>query len=687
MKPCTLIPALVLLAGCTIYEPSEPESSNVSIPVEKLDDYTDYTAICGTYGSEILPEGVIIWKENDIVSIFPKKLSHWKYGFETITEDNSGTEAVFEYKETVGEENADTLDYYYAVYPFFPETQISKKGIITTRINTVQKHNPDNIFQNATMVAVAHNDTLRFQPSSSLLLVNLSKSGSCRQTCTIEQVKLESKYRALSGSVRIDTRFRPYSSETVSTTNYAVMDTKSEVTEEVRTFCLTIPPNTYLADELICTFTYSSGNENGTQYFSVRKSFDSDIVLEPGDVISVEHILESVPENDLAITTGDIFEYNGYRHTAPYNVTLEKPVSDGAAETGILYQFGGSDKLRVEYADSDENVKRFICDASTTGNTVSLNGLEENSEYSYRYYAISENGGITYGDIKNFKTDYLDNYAVIEPGTFTMGANSGTFGYDAGFKTAPAHKVTISKEYEICRYEVTTDQFVLFLNSTGAEKSGNNVFLKDDRNKLIHSISTKEPMVTYANGEWLADTDRGRYVMGKVTKYGAEAYCKWLTETKNDGYIYRLPTEAEWEFAASGGTKSRRYKFIGGDDYKDVVVYKWTMNGYSSTAYPGTKYPNELGIYDMGGNAWEWVSDYSDRDHTVGYFQYCVNTYEDNTVDPEGYTDITTHSIVKGGSANESPDNPAHTSKYRRTDRPLNYIHSNGGFRVVRVKN
>ena len=75
------------------------------------------------------------------------------------------------------------------------------------------------------------------------------------------------------------------------------------------------------------------------------------------------------------------------------------------------------------------------------------------------------------------------------------------------------------------------------------------------------------------------------------------------------GKNFKLPTEAQWEYAARGGKKSRGYKYSGSNTIGDVAWY--TDNSGNKTHDVGTKIPNELGLYDMAGNVWEWCSDWN----------------------------------------------------------------------------
>ncbi|GAP73481.1 hypothetical protein SAMD00024442_96_3 [Candidatus Symbiothrix dinenymphae] len=169
----------------------------------------------------------------------------------------------------------------------------------------------------------------------------------------------------------------------------------------------------------------------------------------------------------------------------------------------------------------------------------------------------------------------------VAGGTFTMGATAEQ-GSDAADHESPTHSVTLSS-YAIGKYEVTQ--------------------------KLWWDVKGSWPGTapsSYGEGD--------DYPMYNVSHNDIQSFLTALN-TKT-GKNYRLPTEAEWEYAARGGGESNSYKYSGSDELDDVA---WRLDNIPSkspgtagygTQPVGTKAPNELGIYDMSGNLWEWCSDW-----------------------------------------------------------------------------
>jgi formylglycine-generating enzyme required for sulfatase activity len=199
---------------------------------------------------------------------------------------------------------------------------------------------------------------------------------------------------------------------------------------------------------------------------------------------------------------------------------------------------------------------------------------------------------------------------IVEPGIFMMGS---TDGYP---NEAPVHQVTITRSFRVGIYAVTNAEYAV---------------LCDDTKKC----SFPDDDLPVAGIDW----------------YDAVDYCNWLSEragltpcysgagkfTKCDFLAngYRLPTEAEWEYAARGGNLSKGYLYAGGDDPDLVAWYEDNSGGNIQPV--GGKLPNELGIYDMSGNRWEWCWDWYEE----GYYA------ESPEIDPTGPTTVPSGMMIE----------------------------------------
>lgn len=189
--------------------------------------------------------------------------------------------------------------------------------------------------------------------------------------------------------------------------------------------------------------------------------------------------------------------------------------------------------------------------------------------------------------------------ARVAPGTFRMGSGED-------FNDGPVHEVTISRPYFIGAREVTQAQFREVMGS---------------------------------NPSWLSYR-RGAYPVDCVTWFEAAEFCRRLGE--REGRSYRLPTEAEWEFACRAGTAGRWYF---GEDPGLLAEHAWTIEAGADPHPVGEKAPNPLGLYDLYGNVYEWTADwYSDT-------AYGAEAVVDPTGPEESANRLGTGArVVRGGS-------------------------------------
>lgn len=206
------------------------------------------------------------------------------------------------------------------------------------------------------------------------------------------------------------------------------------------------------------------------------------------------------------------------------------------------------------------------------------------------------------------------------------------------YAETPAHSIYVNSFY-ISKYETTNKEYCSFLNENKDAVKNEWIILDHDSCRINKNDSVYTCGPEYENRPVLM-----------VTWYGALAFCDWKGG--------RLPTEAEWEYAAIGGSISKDFKFSGSNQKYDVAIF---ANSYINSEFAvGTRKPNELGIYDMSGNVNEWCYDWYDK-------SYYVKTEKTN---PKGPKDGVCK-VIRGGSWNSSdyrlrnktrwcarPDNP-----------------------------
>lgn len=305
-------------------------------------------------------------------------------------------------------------------------------------------------------------------------------------------------------------------------------------------------------------------------------------------------------------------------------------------------------------------------------------------------YDISEpnDGFINEQDLLVFSRHWLDYMVFTPSGEFLMGDHFG----EGDSHEVPVHLVKIDSFY-MSPYEITNGQYCEYLNSANSTNEikvvdGLVYASSDDSNNYpfcATQIYDYKSQIGYSDSAFSVmtkdDRDMSNDPMVMVTWYGAVAYC--------DYYGYRLPTEAEWEYAARSGEYDPYYRFSWGDtishthaNYKSDPYYFYDISStsgfhpdyyigrYPYTAPVGSFKPNDYGLYDIAGNAWEWCNDW----YSTTY--YSVSSY-DNPLGPLSGT----ARIIRGGGWYF--DAYRCRTAYRFKSSPGTLSYSCVGFRVV----
>ena len=266
-------------------------------------------------------------------------------------------------------------------------------------------------------------------------------------------------------------------------------------------------------------------------------------------------------------------------------------------------------------------------------------------------------------------TDLDIELLPVKAGTFQMGSPEDEEGRRA---TENQHEVTISDDFWLSKKEVTVKAFQEFVKDsaykTDAENNGYSGFY--DENGNFNAISN--------NLNWKNIALRDSDAISMVSYFDAVSFCRWLTkrEKANDnipeGYVYCLPTEAQWEYACRAGSETTPDE----DELDEIAYYK--ENSEFETQLPGQKDANAWGFHDMLGNLQEFVLD---RSRGFNWYDVKTTTYNADSTDP--ISKRGRRAIFRGGSWADEANRCRPAS---RGHGPRDYSSNNHGFRLALIK-
>jgi formylglycine-generating enzyme required for sulfatase activity len=253
-----------------------------------------------------------------------------------------------------------------------------------------------------------------------------------------------------------------------------------------------------------------------------------------------------------------------------------------------------------------------------------------------------------------------NDFVLVQGGSFMMGSENGE-SYEK-----PVHRVTL-RDFYMCKYQVTVQDFQAFVEATNYKteaETGDGSYIWDG------TKWTKIKDAHWRSGVkgTLRPTSEYNHPVIHISWNDAVAYCTW--RSKQEKLTYRLPSEAEWEYAARGGQRglTDAFEYAGSNNIDDVAWYYG--NSKQNTHAVGGLAPNQLGIYDLSGNVWEWCEDQWHGD------------YKGAPADGTAWVgqDIGTPRVLRGGGSFDGPQGCRAAS--RNGDRPGDRSYG-FGFRLV----
>jgi formylglycine-generating enzyme required for sulfatase activity len=240
------------------------------------------------------------------------------------------------------------------------------------------------------------------------------------------------------------------------------------------------------------------------------------------------------------------------------------------------------------------------------------------------------------------KDSYTFDMVAVPGGTFTMGSPESEKGRNPD--EGPQHQVKV-QPFWIGKCEVTWDEFDAWWKSEAEVDSKNKKLAKTESDAVT---SPTPPYVDETYGH-----EREKHPAVCMTHHAAMMYCEWLS--KRTGKIYRLPTEAEWEYACRAGTTTA---YCCGDDTAKLAEYSWykanspdDRHKKGTTHEVGTRKPNAFGIHDMHGNVMEWCLDHYQKDSYATFAKEKLSLWPVLVPTEKRFSHV-----ARGGSWADEPD-------------------------------
>jgi serine/threonine-protein kinase len=262
-------------------------------------------------------------------------------------------------------------------------------------------------------------------------------------------------------------------------------------------------------------------------------------------------------------------------------------------------------------------------------------------------------------------TNSLGMRLVLIPiGTFFMGSPDADPYARADEK--PWHEVVVEDAFYMGACEVTVREFRRFVEATGyrtrPERDGRGGARYDRQQRK----TVMSPELNWGNPGFERVQDDDEPVV-QICREDAIAFCEWLTQ--REGVLYRLPTEAEWEYACRAGSNAP-WSF--GTDKEALCDFAWFKGNAGATTHPvGRKHPNAFGLYDMYGNVWEWC-----RDRYLPGYDQADSSATNGASSQQEY-------VIRGGSFGSSATEEARSASRRGA--VVGYRYHSCGFRVRRA--